>query len=291
MMDSEEKRLRPRSVPRPTEYEACAPGALPSEQMALVHAIQEKFLDAFALALAARLETRVTAHLVAAQPLDRSVFQQSGEDGGCLFTLDAEPVRSQALVEFSAGLVAYLLRVLLCTPPSSADSPRAVTDIERHILHEIFESLAHELTAAWKAAGIAFRCRSTGAREAIAGQDTMLVFECHLALDDAQEIFRIAVPALLARIAALQSASAAVEETPAPVREMIFGALRRGNVSVEAVLPNSTLRMRDLLAMEPGHVLLVAQAAGSPVECRIGGKPKFRGDWIRHANRHALVLL
>ncbi len=291
MMDTEEKRLGPRSMPPSAEYEACAPGAIPSGQVALVHAIQEKFLGAFALALAARLETPVTAELAAPQPLARGAFQQSGEDGGCQLTLDAEPVRSQALVEFSAGLVAYLLRLLLGAPPSSVDAPRAVTDIERHILHEIFELLAREMTDAWKVAGVAFRCQSAGARETGTEQDTMLMFECRLTLGDAQEILRIAVPAFLARIAALQPVSAPLEETPAAVREMIFNALRRGHVTVEAVISNSTLRMGDLLAIEPGHVLMLAQTAGSPVECRIGGKPKFQGDWIRQANRRALILL
>jgi flagellar motor switch protein FliM len=259
--------------------------------MAFVRAIQEQFLSAFASALAARLETPVTAQLGVAQPLSRSAFLQSAEDRGCLLTLDAEPVRGQVPIAFSAGLADYLLRVLLCAPPIPNDGSRAVTEIELYILREVFESLAHELTAAWKVAGIAFRWTPAGARETAAGQDTMLVFECHMVLDDVHETFRIAVPAFLARMAAPQSASAAAEEAPAPAREAILDALRRGNVSVEAVLSSSTLRMGDLLAMEPGHVLMLAQTAGSPVECRVGGKPKFRGEWVRHGNRQALLLL
>jgi flagellar motor switch protein FliM len=291
MMDSEEKRLGPRSVAPTAEYEACATGSLPEAQITLMGTIQGKFLEAFALALSDRLELPVAGQLAAAQPMARSAFQQSSENGGCQLTLDAEPARSQVLVEFSAGLVAYLLRTLLCAPPGSADGPRAVTDIEMHILHEIFESLALELTAAWKVAGIAFRCRPAGTREDSVAEETMLMFECRLSLGEAQETLRIAVPAFLARIAAIQSVAAPVEEAPAPVRETILNALRHGNVTVEAVLSNSTLRMRDLLAMEPGHILMLAQPAGSSVECRIGGKAKFRGDWIRVANRHALVLL
>jgi flagellar motor switch protein FliM len=259
--------------------------------MAFVRAIQEKFLGAFASGLAARLEKPVRAQLSAAQTLSRSAFLESGEEGGCLLTLEAEPVRGQALIAFSAGLAEHLLRVLLCAPPNPNEGSRAVTEIELHILREIFESLARELTAAWKAAGIAFRWTSTGAREGASGEETMLVFECRLDLDDAQESFRMAVPGLVARMAAQQSASAAAEEAPAPVREMILDALRRANVSVEAVLSSSTLRMGDLLEMEAGNVLMLAQAAGSPVECRIGGKPKFRGEWVRHGDRRALALL
>lgn len=274
-----------------SEYEACDPGALPSGQLAFVRAIQEKFAAAFAESLADRLETQISGKLTAAQPLSRSAFLESVENGGCLVTLNAEPVRGQALVALSPGLVAYLLRLLLGAPPSSGNDYRAVTEIELYILQELFELLALELTNAWKATGIAFRRASTGAREAAASQGTILVFECRLDFDDTQETFRVAAPAFLARLAALQLTSVAVEESPAPVRGMILNALRGANVTVEAVLTGSTLRMGEFLAIEPGHVLMLSQPVGSPVECRVSGKPKFRGEWIGHGNRQALLLV
>jgi len=253
--------------------------------------MQENFLAAFAAALAARLEIPVTGRLSAAHTLSRSAFLESAEDGTCLLTLEAAPVRGQVQIVLSAGLVAYLLRALLCAPADSTDGTRAVTEIELHILREVFESLARELSAAWRADGIAFRLTFTGARDAASRQDAMLAFECGMDLDDVRETFRIAVPAFLARMAALKPTPAATEEAPAPVREMLFNALCRAHVSVEAVLSNSTLRMGDLMAMEPGHVLKLTQPTGAPVECRIGGKAKFRGEWVRHGNRQALVLL
>jgi flagellar motor switch protein FliM len=258
--------------------------------MAFVRAIQEKFLRGFAEELAIRLETPVAGRLAAVQPLSGSEFLQSGDEFGCLLALDAEPVRGQAFIGLSAGLVAYLLRVLLGAPPTPEDGPRAVTDIELHILREVFELLTRELSAAWKPSSIAFRWTSTGAGEAAAGQGMMLVFDCRMDVDEGERTFRIAMPAFLARLAALQSAPAS-EEASAPVRETILNALRRANVGVEAVLAGSTLRMSDLLAMEPGHVLMLAQPAGSPLECRINGKPKFHGEWIARGDRRGLELL
>jgi flagellar motor switch protein FliM len=290
-MDSPNNARSPQTVQPPSEYEACDPGALPAGQMAFVRALQEKFIGAFSESLADRLETQVSGKLAGVQPLSRSAFLRSVEDGGCLLTLSAEPVRGQALIALSPGLVAYLLRVLLGAPASSVSEHRTVTDIELYILQETFELFARELTNAWKATGIAFRRLPAGAREAAAWQGTMLVFECHLDFGDAQETFRVAAPAFLARLAALQFISVAVEESPAPVREMILNSLRGANVNVEAVLPGSTLKMGDLLAMEPGHVLMLGQPAGAPVECRISGKPKFRGEWISHGNHQALLLL
>ena len=55
---------------------------------------------------------------------------------------------------------------------------------------------------------------------------------------------------------------------PVPARETILASLHHASVGVEAVLAGSTVRMGDLLAMEPGHILMLAQPAGSPLELR-----------------------
>jgi len=289
-MEFEDHALGPQPVPPAAEYQVCDPGELPSGQMARVRAIQETFLRAFAETLALRLETPVTAEIVSTEPLSGSEFLKSSDELGYLLTFEAERVRGQAFIALSAGLLAYLLRVLLEAPEAPADGSRAVTEIELHILREIFESLALEFAEAWKPSGIAFRW-TPDAGEATAGLGTMLVFHCQLTLDNSQQFLHIAVPAFLARLAALESMPGAEEGAPGEVREIIFNALRRANLGVEAVLAGSTLRMKDLLAMERGHVLMLAQPVGSPLECRINGKPKFRGEWVAQSDRQALELL
>jgi flagellar motor switch protein FliM len=289
MTDSNEEESGLRPAPAPAAFEAWVPGALPAAQMAFVAAIQQKGVAAFAEELSARLDKQIGAQLGSPQPQLRSDFERSVEEGGCLIAMDADPVRARALVAFSPGLVAYLLRSLLGAPAAPGDEVRAVTEIELHILGEIFESLARELSNAWNAAGIRFRFQAAGGRETGLEESALVVFECRLELGEMREAFRIAIPAFLARIAALQSAPLPAEESPA--RDKILTALLRGSVSVEAALPGSRLRMEDLLAMEPGHVLTLAQPAGSPIDCLIGGKPLFRGEFLTHAGRQALLLL
>jgi flagellar motor switch protein FliM len=257
--------------------------------MAFVRGIQERFLHAFAETLAVRLEMPVTAQTVSVKPLSGREFLEPIDALGYMLTLEAEPVRGQAFVALSAGLLAYTLRILLGSPPTPEESPRAVTEIELHILREVLELLTRELTEAWKPSGVAFRW-TPGVDEPTAGLGTMLVFDCHLVLNDTQQTLRIAVPAFLARLAALQSTHEAEVEAPAPVRKTILAAVCRANVVMEAVLSGSTLRMKDLLAMERGHVLMLGQSAGSQCECRINGKTKFRGEWIAHGDRQGLEL-
>jgi len=292
-MDSKQNSLGPRPVPPPSdpsEYEACPAGVLPAGQMTLVRTMQENFFRGFAAQLGTRLETPITGELAVAQPLPSSTFLQSEDDGGYLLRLNAEPVHGQALAAFSPGLVAYLLRILLGSPQTAEDAPRPVTEIELHILREIFETMERELTAAWQPAGIAFRHSVTGNNEAATTPDTLLVFEYRMELGDVHATLRIAVPAFLVRLAVLQCAPPA-EVASAPVQETILGSLRHAKGRVEAVLAGSTIRMGDLAAMERGHVLMLTQPARSPLELRINGKPKFRGEWVACGNRQALDLM
>jgi flagellar motor switch protein FliM len=290
-MDSTENTPGPETAAPPAAYEECAPGALPAAQMAMVRAIQEKCVTAFAEDLGSRLDTQLTAALGPAQSLSANAFADAVETGGCLMGLDAEPIRGQALIAFSAGLVGRMLGSLLGAPPDSNLQARPLTEIEQHILGEIFGSLVEQLSAAWQAAGIRFKWTSTGVGDVIVAPGSMLVFECQLSFAEFQESLRIAVPAFLARLAAIHSAPAAAEQPPGPGREMIFNSLRRAHVTVEAVLSGSSLGMQDLLAMETGHVLVLGQAAGAPVDCLIGGKLKFRGECLAQSNRRALLLL
>jgi flagellar motor switch protein FliM len=159
-------------------------------------------------------------------------------------------------------------------------------------LRDTFEWIARELSAAWQPAGIGFRWTATGVGEAVPVPGALLVFDCRMDLGEVSATLGIAVPAFLARLAALQCAAAPPADGPAPARGSILSALRRAHATVEAVLCGSTLRMGDLLAMEPGHVLMLAQPAGSALECRVNGKTKFQGEWIgRGDGRQGLELL
>ena len=287
-MDSEANASGPRLVPSVEEADACAPGALPAGQTAFLRAMQEGFLRGAIKQIAERLEIPVTGHIDAQQRVSRRTFLHSREEGGYILALDAQPAASQMAIAFSAGMVARLLRILLGAPLSLEESaPRAVTEIELHILGEIFDLLVAELNRSWKSSGIRFRPLPAGAPNSASGQETLLVFSCRVDLDEAQEGLRIAVPAFLARLAALHSS----DGKPGEARIAILAALRQARVRVEAMLPGSTLRMRDLLDMEPGHLLMLSRPSGSKLDCLVNGKAKFQGEWVMRGNRQGLELL
>ncbi|HUP04083.1 MAG TPA: FliM/FliN family flagellar motor switch protein [Bryobacteraceae bacterium] len=288
-MDSNRTNPGPRAAEPAGQWQDYVPGSLATEQTSFAAGRIEKFLETFAASLASRLETPAASQIGASRTVSESAYLKSVENGSCPVVLDADPVGGQIAVTLSFGLTAFLLRALLCAPSAPAGDPRPVTDIERHILRDVFDSVAKEMSAAWNPAGIAFRWNAA-AREPAPGQGAILVFECFLSLGDVRGALFVAIPTFLARLSVLRAGSSSPEEPAPSPREAILNAMRGAKVNVEAALSGAALRMEDLLALQPGDVVMLPQSAGAPVECRIGGVPKFAAELVTRGGRHALLL-
>jgi flagellar motor switch protein FliM len=130
-------------------------------------------------------------------------------------------------------------------------------------------------------------------RQAAAPDGTALVLNCKIRLAEAEESFRVAIPVLAIRLAALQSqqnaAGQMTGETAARTArlEAVSGAI----LQLEAVLGGSSqIRLGDLAAMQPGQILVLTQPAGSQLDCLVNGKAKFRGEWIAQGDRRGLQV-
>jgi flagellar motor switch protein FliM len=267
-----------RAVPAPSAY-----AALPAGQMVRARAIQETCLQTMARELSSHLDTVITATLAGIDSLPDG--WGDSQDGACRLTLEISPVRGQAFVIMAPELASQLLQLLLGAPNREGVP---VTDLELHVLRETFEIVVRALNMAWGSPHVHMQWTATNA--VLPEPSPLLVFDCRLAFGGVESGFRFAMPALAARLAAMQSGDAGVEENPAAVRSSLLAALRNARVEAQAVLAGPSLLMSDLLSLEPGQVLVLGEAAGSPLECRINGKTKFRGDWIVQGDKVALQI-
>jgi flagellar motor switch protein FliM len=269
---------------------------LPADRVAFVESIHNQFLQAFSQALASYLDTPVSATPAGIEQTPVSVFLEAAESDACLITLDLNPIRGQAWIGLGNGLVFRVLDILLGARPGAVPGTRsALTDIERHVLHELFDVFVAALNTAWSSTGLDFRIGSDsstqGPMPTTDPDGATMVLKCAVRIGDCEESFRVAVPVLSVRLAVLQSERAtglAPAETSvlADRLEAVGGATLR----LEAVLGGSTLRMSDLAAMQPGQILVLGQPAGSALDCLVNGKPKFRGEWVTQGDRPAFQI-
>jgi flagellar motor switch protein FliM len=279
-------------------YDVCNPDRLPAERVTFVDGIHLQFLQAFGEELASYLDTPVEAIPAGIDQLPVAGFLAgSATTDACVLTLELSPMRGNAWVGLSAPLIFRVLDILLGSPQTAAPSARtSITEIEQHVLREFFQTLLKTLDGAWAASGIALRLASLGtAEEASQTADpdgTALVLNCKVKIAEAEETFRVAVPVLAIRLAALQNEQTAAGQAAGEVaaRTALLNVVGGAAIQLEAILGGSNIRLGDLAAMQPGQILMLTQPAGSQLECLVNGKPKFRGEWIAHGDRHGLQV-
>jgi len=277
----------------PANYDACTPGVLPASQIAIVEAVHRQFLHTWAQNLSEYLQTPVIAELGESRQTSFSQFLGDTGNEGCIITLELAPGPGKMFLALGVGLMLRTLGLLMGAPVDPAAPARtSVTAIELHILHEFFDRLILDLQAAWSACRIDFKLlgiQSPTDLEPPAEDDRMLILNSALRFADAAEPFSVALPPLMARLAAVESRDE-LRRSPLSVREGLRAALGRAKVEVQAVLTGSTLRMSDLLAMKPGQTVTLSQPANTPLQCLISGVPKFRGELIQSHDRAALLI-
>jgi flagellar motor switch protein FliM len=266
------------------------------DRVAFVESIHNQFLQAFSQALASYLDTPVNATPAGIEQAPVSVFLDAAEGDACLITLDLSPIRGRAWIGMGNGLVFRVLDILFGARPGAVPGARsALTDIERHVLRELFDIFVAALNTAWSSTGLGFRIGSGGpVQDLMPTTDpdgAAMVLKCSVRIGDSEELFRLAIPVLSVRLAVLQSEQAAgLAPVETPVLADLLEAVSAATLRLEAVLGGSTLRMSDLAAMQPGQILVLGQPAGSALDCLVNGKPKFRGEWITQGDRPAFQI-
>ncbi|HUB77891.1 MAG TPA: FliM/FliN family flagellar motor switch protein [Bryobacteraceae bacterium] len=278
-------------------YDVCNPDRLPAERIAFVDGIHQQFLHAFAASLANYLDTAVAGATAGLDQLALKDFLDASAGDACLVTLNLKSTGGQAWVGLSSKLVFHILDILLGAPQPATPSERTtITEIETHVLREFFDALARTLVHAWGPSGISLEMGSiTNADEVRQSADlegTALVLHCSLRIQEQDETFRVAVPVLAVRLAAIEHEQKAAAEAAgeSAARAARLETLGSAALELEAFLSGSAIRLGDLAAMQAGQVLVLTQPAGSQFECSVNGRIKFRGEWISLGDRHGLQV-
>jgi len=274
-------------------YDVCTPGVLPVDQLAFVEIIHRKFLLSLARRLSVCLETPVTTSLTGIDQMQFPDFIDSCDVDACLVEVTAEPGAGRAILELSPGLVHRMLSILIGVPDNTPLPERGITGIETHILRECLDAIVLELRETWASYRIDFEPLPIAPGDRPAMEGAALILTSSVGVAGAQEAMRLALPALLVRLAVRLGANdmaPAIAPSRATAKPLLLDAMRSASVRVEAVLGGSSLRLRDLSALEPGQVLMLGSPANCAVECLINGVSKFRGEMVSNGRTQGLQI-
>jgi flagellar motor switch protein FliM len=193
-------------LPGAATFAVCTPGVLPADQIGFVETIHRRFLQSFARRLGETLETPIT-DLVGIEQMPFSDLLNSCDANACQVSLNAAAGASRAIAELSPGFLHRVLAVLIGAPENSVRPERGITGIELYILSECIDALILDLRETWAAYRVNLGAASIAEDEEQAQlpvpEGGAVVVTSVLQLGGSQESMRLAVPALMVRLAAV----------------------------------------------------------------------------------------
>lgn len=173
---------------------------------------------------------------------------------------------------------------------SEAAEQREMSDVERELLDDIFGALAAELSGAMTAGGgKTVALAGAGAGEEIEGADDAEYCVVGLAVGDAKE------PAVVVTVLSESLEPLSGRKTAAQKPEAAAAALRehfaRVGIEAEVLAGSAKVTMGQVLALEPGDVLLLDQRTNEPAKVLVEGRVVLQGTLVSCDGQYGLRIV
>jgi flagellar motor switch protein FliM len=276
----------------PATYDQRAPGLLPASEIRFAQGIQQEYNRSLGPLLSAYLEVPVTLAPRGARQSPADEFLKVAGDDLWFLSCSTDLTETPVLLGLPGGLLRRALGILIALPSDLASEGKPVTEIELHVVREFIDLIVQDLVRVWAENNLYLRPESRtpiAAADLPTGGDSItLILESAVTFGDREEIFFLAVPVLVVRIAAAEAdqGRAAICGSHDEILVRLAGA----SVHVEAILEGSPIRMRDLLTLHADQILSVGRPVGSPFHCLLNGKPKYIGEMTCVGRRQAFQI-
>lgn len=280
-------------------YDFRRPDRIAKDQLRAIHLLHENFARSLASSLSAYLRAYVAVNLVSVEQLAFMEFAQILPSPTSMVALGMKPYDGNAVLELNPSLVFPILEMLLGGTGQSPQKPdREITEIERSILDGLLRIILNDLRLAWQAvADIDFSIESHETEpqllQILAPNEAVVAISMEVRIGDVAGIMNLGIPSITVKMLRQKfdqqwsvRKSRASEDEHARVLRIIQPA----RLDAESVLFGPALSVRDLLQLREGDVLAFDYPLDRPLDLRLNGVMKFRGDIVTSGRKRAFQI-
>jgi flagellar motor switch protein FliM len=267
-----------------SRYNFRRPDRVSKEQLRSLHLLHDRYAVNLSSSLSAFLRAVTEVSIVSVEQFAYSEFLMSCPDPTAFYSFAMQPLEGMAALEINPPVAFTMIDRMLGGTGQTPAPNRALTEIEQNVLDSVVKLLLEHLTETWRAiAELQFlmqdretrpqMLRITGPNEIV----ILLGFEVRVS--ETRGMLSLCFPAAMIESMADRFAQGwqRTRREPTPLeREQLQTNLGRIPLDVAMVL-ETRLAARDLLALEPGDVLSLGLPASSPVAVHVGQICRFAG--------------
>ena len=282
-------------------YDFKRPERVGKDQLRALSGMHEGFARNLAAVLSGFMRTIVEVRVASVEQLTYSEFIQSLPNPTYFALLGAEPLEGHLMLEINPSITFPVMDRLLGGGKEDINIPeRPLTEIELRILSKIVDLALLQLQEMWSVVQeLKLTVQQTESNpqlvQIVAPNESVILVGIEISLGDISGMMNICIPfmviepvigrlSLQARFSGHGRAASKVD----PAR--LMQKLAPAHVELIAYLAWMSIRVSDLLSLEPGDILQTDRPAGSELLLTIEGKTKFKGYPGNHRGKKALRL-
>jgi flagellar motor switch protein FliM len=274
-------------------YDFRRPDRIAKDQLRSIHLLHDNFARNLASSLSGYLRAYVIVNLVSVEQLSFAEFTQCLPSPTVLVSLGMKPFDGNAVMELNPSLVFPLLEMLLGGNGKGAALSRETTEIEQSILDTLFRIILHDLSLAWQVvANLTFSVegRETEPQllQILAPNEAVVSIGLEIRVGDNTGLMNIGMPSIIIKMLRHKfDQQWSVRKTDSTVAEQtrMLNLLKPTNLHLDARLEGSTLRVQDLMSIEPGHILNFDHPLDRPIRLSVNGQNKYEGQLVATRNK------
>ncbi len=263
-------------------------GRLRKEQLHSISQLHESFARNLSHSLGAYLRAKFEVALVSVEQLAYREFLARVPDLTYYGSFRLDPAGDHGVLQIDLSLAFPVVELLLGGRGQAPAATRDVSEIEALILEGVGQIICHELQTVWQPLGMVFafeqRQPVTQMLRIMPAQEKTLALSFEVTMPDSHGMLNIAFPAVVSSALLRKLSTEWVYERPR-LASAQQGSIRKrileSTVELELGTPAVSVRLSDLLRLQPGFVLPLRRHADEPATLRLGGRDYWMARPVR----------
>ncbi|KNZ70876.1 flagellar motor switch protein FliM [Thermincola ferriacetica] len=268
-------------------YDFKRPNKFSKEQIHTLQAIHENFARLLSTFLSAHLRTVVTMNVHSVEQITYDEFIRSLPNPTLLNIFMMEPLAGNAILEVNPNVTFTILDRLFGGPGQAPEKMRGLTDIERTVIEKVIIRCLQILKEAWENI-IEFDPKLEVIEtnplftQIVSPTEMVVLISIHATIGETEGIMNLCIPfivlePIISKLTAHFWFAGTAKTVTAEHIQSTQRRLEKAKITLSAVLGETTIKLGELLELQPGDVIQLDNRATDELKIMVGERKKFYG--------------
>lgn len=267
-------------------YDFKRPDKFSKEQIRTIQMIHETYARLTTTSLSAQLRSFVHIHVVSVEQLSYDEFSRSVPNPSTLAIVNMDPLKGSAIVEIDPSITFTIIDRLFGGSGDILKENRELTDIELSVIETIIIRILGNLREAWSSV-IDLKPKFSNIEtniqfaQIVPPNDMVVLVVFEIKIGNINGIMNFCVPyitieSIVNRLSAQFWYSASNTQIDEDEMSLLKHHILKLPLDLRAVLGETTLRIQDVLELEPNDVVLLDKKVSDNLDIYLGDKVKYK---------------